>query len=473
MDPLSVQPPRGGARVVDALRASVRGAAPGDPLPSVRTLCRTLRASPNTVQRAVATLAREGLVETRAGRGSFVAGVGAPPAEPTDLGWQSLALGARPPRAEDLEGLLAPVPAEEISLRGGYPDESLQPLAALQAALARAARRPGVWGRQPREGNPELRAWFAREAGPSLTAADTLIVPGGQSALTVVIRALCPPGAPLLVESPTYVGALAIARAAGVVPIPVPTDTEGVLPDALASAFRATGARVFYAQPTFANPTGSVLPLERRRAVLAAAEAAGAFVVEDDFAHDLAFGPTPPRLVSLDPDRVLYVRSLTKSAAAGLRIAAVCARGPVAARLRSVRAVDDLFVSGPLQEAALELVGSPAWTRHLHQLVRALAARRDVAVRGLRGDWPAARLSQVPLGGYHLWVGLPAGTDDVAFAAAAAAQGVHTSPGRVWFPAEPTGPFLRLSYAAADAATLGAAIPRLARVALPAPGGGG
>lgn len=457
-------------RVLDALHALVADATPGAPLPSVRALCDRLSASPLTVQRAMTTLAREGRIVTLPSRGSFVAGgpgdgfggtsgVGVP--RPPDHAWQSLALGARPPYADDMDVLLAPVPEGELSFRGGYPDASLQPVSALQAALARASRRPGVWGRQPPEGNPELRAWFAREASAALSAADTLIVPGGQAALAVTIRALCPPGAPLLVESPTYVGAVAVARAAGVVPVPVPSDRHGVRPDLLAAAFRATGSRVFFTQPTFANPNGSVLAPERRAAVLAAAEAAGAFVIEDDFAHDLAFGPRPPPLVTLDPGRVVYIRSLTKSAAAGLRIAAVCATGPVATRIRSARSVEDLFVSGPLQEAGLELVTSPAWPRHLRALTRALAARRDAAVSALRQDWPAARLALVPDGGYHLWIELPHGVDDLAFTRAAAAVGVHVSPGRSWFPAEPSGAFVRLSYAAAGEAALREGIRRL------------
>ncbi|MES2643582.1 MAG: PLP-dependent aminotransferase family protein [Myxococcota bacterium] len=452
------------SRVLDALRALVADATPGAPLPSVRALCERLTASPLTVQRAMTTLSREGHIVTLPSRGSFVAGASGPAPRAPDHAWQSLALGARPPYADDMDVLLAPVPDGEISFRGGYPDASLQPVAALQAALARASRRPGVWGRQPPEGNPELRAWFAREASSALSAADTLIVPGGQAALAVTIRALCPPGAPLLVESPTYVGAVAVARAAGVVPVPVPSDRDGVRPDLLAAAFRATGARVFFTQPTFANPNGSVLAPDRRAAVLAAAEAAGAFVLEDDFAHDLAFAPRPPPLVSLDPGRVVYIRSLTKSAAAGLRIAAVCATGPVATRIRSARSVEDLFVSGPLQEAGLELVTSPAWPRHLRALTRALVLRRDAAVEALRQDWPAARLALVPDGGYHLWVELPPGVDDLAFTRAAAAVGVHVSAGRRWFPAEPTGSFVRLSYAAADEAALREGIRRLGRL---------
>ncbi len=144
-----------------------------------------------------------------------------------------------------------------------------------------------------------------------------MITSGGQSALTTALRALAPPGTPVLVESPTYPGMLAIARAAGLRPVPVPVDADGVRPALLADAFRATGARVFVCQPLFQNPTGAVLAPERRGEVLRIARAAGAFVVEDDFVRRLVHedaGPLPAPLAADDPDGVVvHVGSLTKA----------------------------------------------------------------------------------------------------------------------------------------------------------------
>ncbi|CAM5728799.1 hypothetical protein SBADM41S_12109 [Streptomyces badius] len=154
---------------------------------------------------------------------------------------------------------LAAPPPGVIELNGGYLHASLQPERALSAALARAGRRPGAWGRPPTDGLPELRSWFAREIGPAVSAADVLITAGGQSALATALRALAPPGAPVLVESPTYPGMLAAARATGLRPVPVPVDADGVRPELLADAFRATGARVLVTQPLFQNPTGATL----------------------------------------------------------------------------------------------------------------------------------------------------------------------------------------------------------------------
>jgi DNA-binding transcriptional MocR family regulator len=269
----------------------------------------------------------------------------------------------------------------------------------------------------------------------------------------------------VLVEAPTYLGAIVAARAAGLRVVPVPSDAAGVRPDLLAQAFARTGARLAYCQPLYANPHGSVLAADRRGAVLDAAARAGAFLLEDDWARDLSVdADPPPPLAADDADgHVVYVRSLTKSAAPGLRVAGIGARGAAGARLRAARIVDDFFVSGPLQEAALEVVSAPGWRRHRRRLRAELRARRDALLAAVRRHVPELEPATVPAGGLHLWVALAEDTDDVALATAAAAEGVVVFPGRPWFPAEATGPFLRLTYAAAPPDALDEGVRRLAR----------
>jgi DNA-binding transcriptional MocR family regulator len=460
-------------RVIEDVRTAARALPPGSRLPSVRELMARHRASPVTVQRALARLAGEGLVVPRPGRGTFVAEPAAPatgalPRTP-DLDWQEVALADRPPLpASSLDQLLALPSGDAIPLTGGYLAPELQPAAALGAALARAARRPEPWGRLAVEGLQPLREWFAREAGGHVRGHDVVICNGGQPALATAFRALAAPGEPVLVESPTYLGAIDALRAAGLRAVPVPADEHGVRPELLAGAFALTGARVFYCQPLHANPTGASLAPERRGAVMEAVAAAGAFLVEDDWARDLRIdGDAPPPLVAEDPDgHVVYLRSLTKSAAPGLRIAAVSARGAAGARLKAARIIDDFFVSGPLQHATLELVSAPAWRRHLKALRAELRARRDALVAALGEHLPDWRLETVPAGGLHVWARLPDGTDDVALTARAAAAGVLISPGRPWYAAEPPAPHVRLTYAGAPAPDLAEGVRRLAKAAV-------
>ncbi|MEV5431324.1 PLP-dependent aminotransferase family protein [Streptomyces sp. NPDC052701] len=452
------------------LRRELDRYSPGGKLPSSRALVERFRVSPVTVSRALAQLAAEGLVVTRPGAGAFRAQPRATAAPAGDTAWQEVALSAdgaagRVPRSVDASGVLvslAAPPPGVVEFNGGYLHPSLQPERAMAAALSRAGRRPGAWGRPPVEGLPELREWFARNIGGAVTAAEVLITAGGQSALTTALRALAPPGAPVLVESPTYPGMLAIARAAGLRPVPVPVDADGVKPALLADAFRASGARVLVCQPLFQNPTGAVLAPERRGEVLRIAREAGAFVVEDDFVRWLVHedaGPLPRPLAAEDPDGVVvHVGSLTKVTSPSFRVSALAARGPVLERLRAIQVVDTFFVPRPLQEAALELVGSPAWPRHLRAVSAELRTRREAMTAALRLRLPELVLPHVPSGGYHLWLRLPDGTGGAAGAfgteaesaltAAALRAGVAITPGRPYFSAEPPAGHVRLSFAA-------------------------
>ena len=427
------------------------------------------RASPVTVQRVLAALAAEGILEPRPGRGTFVARKAAPepPADAADLAWQEVALGGDGVDAGGLDELLR-LPAEDaIPLSTGYLEPALQPTAALQAALVRAARRPGAWDRGAVEGERGLREWFAAQVGGAIRGHDVVICSGGQSALGSAFRALGRPGDPIAVESPTYLGALAAARAAGLRPVPVPADADGLRPELLHDVLRRTGARLVYCQTAFANPHGAVLAKDRRGPLLEAVSEAGAFLVEDDEHRDMALdAPAPPPLAADDRHgHVVHLRSLTKVGAPGLRVAAIAARGAAGARLRAARVVDDFFVSGPLQHAALELVSSPAWRRHRRTLTLALRERRDALVAAVATELPGATLDRVPSGGFHLWLALPDEVDDRALTRAAARVGVVVSPGGAWFAAEPPAPHLRLTFAGAGPERLAEGVRRLASVA--------
>ncbi|MDX6310664.1 MAG: hypothetical protein QOF44_128, partial [Streptomyces sp.] len=197
------------------------------------------------------------------------------------------------------------------------------------------------------------------------------------------------------------------------------------------------------------NPTGAVLAPGRRREILAIAHAAGAFVIEDDFARRLGHGgPLPPPLVADDPHgTVVHVSSLTKPTSPSLRVGAIIARGPVMERLRAIQVVDSFFVPRPLQEATLELVGAPAWPRHLRAVAAGLAERRDAMLAALHRELPALAPARAPAGGYQLWLRLPDGADEAALAGAALRSGVAVAAGRPYFAAEAPAPYVRVSFA--------------------------
>ncbi|WP_229480330.1 aminotransferase-like domain-containing protein [Mycolicibacterium mageritense] len=433
-------------------------------VPTVRTLQRQHRVSPATVQAVTRELAAAGLVEVRPGAGTFVAQRRIERSR--DVGWQHLALGGPPPdaavRALDL---VSDPPTDTIRLSGGYLDEPIMPIRALSASFERAARRPGAWGRPPVDGDVALREWFARAIG-GVAHDEVLITNGGQSALSIAIRTLTSPGQPILIESPGYLAAISIARTHGLQIVPVPVDEHGLRTDLLDDALLRTGARVVVVQPLFANPTGTTLSAARRAELFDALERHSAFAIEDDVARHLSIdGPTPPTLMSEDKSgNIIHICSLTKGITPGMRVGALCAHGPVYLRLRAAKTLDDLCVAGPVQAAALDFLTSTAYPRHLRTIARELGRRRDTLIRELAARLPNTQPVCIPRGGMHLWTRLPAGADPDAVGARALAAGVLVSSGVPWYPAEPDGPHLRLSYGCSDIEHITEGVRRLASV---------
>ena len=419
-----------------------------------------------TVQRALRTLTVEGLVESRPGVGTFVRSVRT--ARPVDYGWQTAALRSPRARTQSLPSALRSTPSDVIALHAGYPDRELLPERLVRAALTRAARGEAALGRPPAAGLPELQTWFADELARATsmgvtppTPNDVVVLPGSQSGLSSIFRALVPSGGPLLMESPTYWGAILAAQQTGVRIVPVPSGSEGPDPAELARAFEETGARVFYAQPNYANPTGAQWPPALHEQVLDVVRAHGAFLVEDDWAHDFGITTTATPVAALDDaGHVVYLRSLTKSVSPALRVAAVVARGPARQRILADRGAESMYVSGLLQAAALDVVTQPGWRTHRRNLREQLLARRDLLVSSLREHAPQADIAHVPTGGLNLWLRLPDGTDVDRLAVECERDGLIIAPGGEWFPAEPAGPFIRLNYAGPNPA----AFPAGARV---------
>ena len=440
------------SRIVAELREWIVTAAPGSRLPSTRALVAQYQASPVTVQKALRTLIAQGLVETRTGVGTFV--LGARAVRPNDYGWQTAALGTPLGHQPRSSTALRVATNDVIALHSGYPDRELLPERLVRSAFVRAARSDAVIGRPPAAGLPELQGWFAPELGTATpagvvppTSSDVIVLPGSQSGLTAAFRALAGPGRPLLVESPTYWGAILAAAQAGVRLVPIPCGLNGPDPDELYRALEETGARAFYAQPNFANPTGTSWSPAIAGQVLDLVRARGAFLIEDDWAHDLGIETASTPIAARDDSgHAVYIRSLTKSVSPAVRVAAIIARGPARERILAEVQAHAMYVSGVLQNVAHDVVTQPAWRTHLRSLRRQLTSRRDLLVEAVREHIPDAHLHAVPQGGLNLWVRLPDDTNLYGLMRACEAAGTLISIGDEWFPAEPTGPYLRLNY---------------------------
>lgn len=441
------------ARIVADLRAVIARATPGTRLPPTRELVARHQASPLTVQRALRILAADGVIESRPGAGTFVRAQH--PAKPSDYSWQTAAMRGNQPRVGPIAAAMRSAANDVIALHSGYPDSQLLPERLVRAALTRAARSDAALARPPIAGLPGLQAWFASELGGATRAGvtapnptDVIVVPGSQNGLRSLFRALVTRGQPVLMESPTYWGAILAAAHVGVDVVPVPSGPAGPDPDELDRAFRESGARVFYAQPNYANPTGAQWPAGVADQVMDVVRRHRAFLIEDDWACDFGITTQPtPVAARDDAGHVIYLRSLTKSVSPAVRIAAVIARGPARERILADHAADSMYVSGLLQTAALDVVTQPAWSSHLRAVRQQLKARRDLLMASLTEHVHVARVDHVPAGGLNLWVQLPDEIDVVRLTRECEQDGLLIAPGPEWFPAEPTGSFVRLNFA--------------------------
>jgi 2-aminoadipate transaminase len=357
-----------------------------------------------------------------------------------------------------------------ISFAGGLPAPELFDASGLRDAFA-AALADGAAGRSLQysttEGDPDLRAAIAARLearGLPTDADDVLVTSGSQQALTLAATVLIEPGDRVLVEEPSYLAALQAFALAGARVVPVACDDDGLDPEAVAAAAIEHGARVLYTIPTFHNPTGRTLPLERRLALAAVAERHGLWLVEDDPYGELRYRGEPlPSLASLPgaEERTLALSTLSKVAAPGLRIGWV--RTPPALRrpLVVAKQAADLHSSTVDQAAAARWLAAVDLDAHIAVLRREYGGRRDALLDGLAAALPPGSTHNRPDGGMFVWARLPSGWDAEPLLARALARDVAFVPGYPFFAGEPDRAALRLSFTTHAPAEIAEGLARL------------
>lgn len=430
--------------IVQTLENWILGARAGVKLPTSRELVEEYSVSPVTVRNAIHVLSEKGLVEVRPGVGVFTKPHRA--ARVADYGWQAGALGAL---QNDLPVI---TPAQKtgspdvIALNNGYPDEALLPTDQIRRTMVKVSKEPDSLKRSPVRGLPELQNWFSHQV--ECSPRDVLIVNGTQSGLTAIFRSVVGNGQPLLVESPTYWGAILAAKQSSIVLHPVTSDEEGPKTEDVEKTLKSTGARVFYAQPHYANPHGRSWSQKRKAEILELVRKHDTFLIEDDWAHDFWFNRSHTPIANQDADgHVIYLRSLTKSVSPAVRVGAVIARGPVLHRITAHAAAEAMYTSSLLQRVALHIVSSNAWNKHLNSVRRELKQRRDDLLDALRSKAPEVTVNHIPAGGLNLWCEVEESIDVEKLAQVSESNGLLISPGQGWFPTDPTGSFFRLNFA--------------------------
>jgi 2-aminoadipate transaminase len=354
-----------------------------------------------------------------------------------------------------------------ISLAGGLPAAETFPVDALRAAfdavLASEARSALQYSTT--EGLAPLREWIAQREtarGAPTQPDEVLIVAGSQQALDLVGKAFAETDAPLLVESPSYLGALQAFSVFGPAFRTLPTDDDGVIPQAIDAAL-ARDARIAYVMPNFQNPTGRTLTPARREALAQAARATDLWLVEDDPYGELWYrAAPPPSLRAWAPERTIRICSFSKILAPGLRLGYVVAPRACIDLLVRLKQATDLHTATLSQHAALRVVADRAFPEHLARVRARYAEQAQVMLAALQRSMPAGVAWTRPEGGMFVWVTLPKHVDATALLARAIERSVAFVPGAPFYANAAARNTLRLSFVTVAPAAIGHAIGVLA-----------
>jgi 2-aminoadipate transaminase len=356
-----------------------------------------------------------------------------------------------------------------ISFAGGLPAPELFPVAEVRAAADEVLTQHGSRALQysQSEGHPLLREWIAaelRHRGIKAVTDDVLVTNGSQQVLDLAGKLFLNPGDVVLTENPTYLAAIQAFQALEARFVPVPTDADGLVPEALPELIRKHRPKFLYTIPNFQNPTGNTLPAARRQAIARIAAEYKLVVVEDDPYGKLRYrGAEIPPIKHWDESgQVLYASTFSKTIAPGLRLGWVAARPEIFSRMLIVKQASDLHTSSFDQHVAYAYLTRNDQRAHLEKIRQAYGERYQVLDEALRAGMPAGYGWTKPEGGMFLWITGPEKLDALALLQRAIAKKVAFVPGRDFFPAEGGQNFLRLNYSNSTPERIREGVSRLA-----------
>ncbi|WP_142850484.1 PLP-dependent aminotransferase family protein [Telmatospirillum sp. J64-1] len=432
--------------------------AQGARLPPIRHLAQKLRINPMTVAKAYKELAEGGLTEARKGGGTFVSKPAAgnpeetePREDEADEKTPGEAEGSLTARLFEL----ARAPGV-IGFTANYPGPDESDVAVFRNHIAALASDPAA-DRFFRYDPPNGRQWLREEISAFLLEAhgfvarpgDIMITSGGQQAIDLVARTRLRPGDEVILERPTYFGAINAFKQAGARLLEVPLEQDGPDLDVFERLLRERRPRLAYLNPTFQNPTGITTSLAKRKAILALLREHGVPLLEDDPNSDLRFRGDPvPSFHALreEGDCIYYARGFGKAFLPGIRLGFLLAPERFRNALALAKTTTDLQSNAFMQGALASWLSAGEWRRVLPRLVAIYAQRQEKLVAALRANMPPEVSFQQPEGGLSLWVTLPPSADNRHVYYRAVHRGVAFAAGHVFYASRPENGSLRLSF---------------------------
>ncbi len=458
------------AQIADGVVAGIRSGRlrTEQRLPGSRALAQALSVSRNTVVAAYEELTAQGWLRMTRGSGAFVCAV-----MPTvvsargERNWSQLGFDLRPKVPRDLRGSRDDL---RIVWDWGIPDARIAPIAEIARAYRHALTPETIgYGRLDGRRTSRLQQCLAEmlslTRGHPVPAANVLTTRGSLMALYLVARVLVRPGDVVAIEEPGYDSGWKQLQLAGAEIAPLPVDAEGVSVSALRKLCARRRVRAIFVTPHHQFPTTVTLSASRRVELLQLAQEQRIAVIEDDCDHEFHYDgrPVPPLFNSDPAGNVIYVGSLSKILAPGLRLGYVVAPAALIAELASFRQLIDREGDKPLEAAIAELFDDGTLARHYNRSRRVYRARRDALFEMLQRKLGGALELTLPHGGMAIWARVDPGVDVEAWAARAFEQGLFFRTGRLFYLDHAPRQFVRLGFACMDEAELEVAVARMAR----------
>jgi 2-aminoadipate transaminase len=357
---------------------------------------------------------------------------------------------------------------EIISFAGGLPSPLTFPVDEMKVAFDKVLTENGKVALQygPTDGYLPLRQWIADSLstnGARITPEQVLMTSGSQQALDLLGKVLIDEGSRVLVETPSYLGALQAFSVYRPEFKSVDTDEHGLVPSSLDAV--AEGARLLYALPNFQNPTGRTLSAERRIELVETCARHGLPLIEDDPYGALSYKGDPlPKMVAMNPDGVIYMGSFSKVLTPGIRLGYVVAPLPLVRRLELAKQAADLHTSQLTQMVVHEVIKDGFLQRHIPKIRTLYGDQCQVMLDAMAQHFPAGVEWTKPEGGMFIWVTLPKHIDAMKLLDEAIAQKVAFVPGSPFYANEPETNTLRLSFVTVPPERIRAGIEILAKL---------
>ena len=369
---------------------------------------------------------------------------------PTPMQWQFSSRAQKLQSSVIREILKVTMRPEIISFAGGLPSPATFPVDQMRAAFDKVLATNGKVALQygPTDGYGPLREWIAHSLstdGAKIMPEQVMMTSGSQQGLDLLGKVLIDEGSKVLVETPSYLGALQAFSVYGPEFGSVPMDDHGLVPEAVAETGK--GARLLYALPNFQNPTGRTLSVERRIALVETCARMGLPLIEDDPYGALSYRGEPlPKMLAMNPGGVIYMGSFSKILTPGIRLGYVVAPVPLIRKLEQAKQATDLHTAQLTQMAVYEVIKDGFLDAHIPTIRKLYADQCQTMLGALTDFFPKSVTWTKPEGGMFIWVTLPKHIDTSKLVDEAIAQHVAFVPGAPFYANEPERNTLRLSF---------------------------